>query len=59
MSLQDHINAACSQASGLSSFDLWTIVGEWTPAFTDCAKYLNGRGVGCKLYCFWRRPRAQ
>jgi glucan 1,3-beta-glucosidase len=25
-----------------------TIVGEWTPAMTDCAKYLNGRGVGAR-----------
>jgi len=40
----EHIRAACSQGSGLSSFHLWTIVGEWTPAPTDCAKYLNGRG---------------
>ncbi|EIN13909.1 exo-beta-1,3-glucanase [Punctularia strigosozonata HHB-11173 SS5] len=48
MSLQDHINTACSKASSLSSFDLWAIVGEWTPAFTDCAKYLNGRGIGSR-----------
>ena len=34
--------------SSLSSFDLWLIVGEWTPAATDCAKYLNGRGVGAR-----------
>ena len=27
---------------------MWTIVGEWTPAMTDCAKYLNGRGVGAR-----------
>jgi glucan 1,3-beta-glucosidase len=25
-----------------------TIVGEWAPAMTDCAKYLNGRGVGAR-----------
>ncbi|CAL1694455.1 unnamed protein product [Somion occarium] len=42
---QQHISSACSHASDLSSFDLWTIVGEWTPAATDCAKYLNGRGL--------------
>jgi glucan 1,3-beta-glucosidase len=24
------------------------VVGEWTPAATDCAKYLNGRGVGSR-----------
>jgi aryl-phospho-beta-D-glucosidase BglC (GH1 family) len=45
---QQHIDAACAMASSLSSFDLWLIVGEWTPAATDCAKYLNGRGVGAR-----------
>ncbi|TBU62583.1 exo-beta-1,3-glucanase [Dichomitus squalens] len=45
---QQHISAACANAPALSSFDLWTIVGEWTPAATDCAKYLNGRGVGAR-----------
>jgi len=44
-----HIQTACSFASELSSFDLWVIVGEWTPAMTDCAKYLNGRGVGSRF----------
>lgn len=48
MSENDHIATACSKQSSLSSFDLWTIVGEWTPARTDCAKYLNGRGVGAR-----------
>jgi hypothetical protein len=46
-----HIQSACSNAGSLSSFNhnqLWTIVGEWTPAMTDCAKYLNGRGVGAR-----------
>ncbi|KAJ5929164.1 CAZyme family GH5 [Penicillium verhagenii] len=28
--------------------DKWTIVGEWTGAMTDCAKYLNGKGVGSR-----------
>ncbi|KAH7930932.1 glycoside hydrolase family 5 protein [Leucogyrophana mollusca] len=48
MSNQQHISQACSMGSSLSGFDLWTIVGEWTPASTDCAKYLNGRGVGSR-----------
>ena len=46
-----HIQNACNNAGPLSSFNhqqLWTIVGEWTPAMTDCAKYLNGRGVGAR-----------
>ncbi|KAI0059440.1 glycoside hydrolase family 5 protein [Artomyces pyxidatus] len=45
-----HIQAACATQSTLGPFNqqLWTIVGEWTPAMTDCAKYLNGRGVGAR-----------
>lgn len=46
-----HIRSACGNAGPLSNFNnnqLWTIVGEWTPAMTDCAKYLNGRGVGAR-----------
>ncbi|KIJ22034.1 glucan 1,3-beta-glucosidase [Paxillus involutus ATCC 200175] len=48
MSYQEHINAACQTQSSLSGFDLWLIVGEWSPAPTDCATYLNGRGVGSR-----------
>jgi glucan 1,3-beta-glucosidase len=47
-SQQQHIQTACNLGSELSSFDLWIVVGEWTPAMTDCAKYLNGRGVGSR-----------
>ncbi|KAN0117972.1 exo-1-3-beta-glucanase [Russula decolorans] len=46
-----HIRSACGNAGPLSDFNknqLWTIVGEWTPAMTDCAKYLNGRGVAAR-----------
>ncbi|RDB29660.1 Glucan 1,3-beta-glucosidase [Hypsizygus marmoreus] len=43
-----HIQNACSKAGSLTSSSLWVIVGEWTPAATDCAKYLNGRGVGSR-----------
>ncbi|KAF8215877.1 glycoside hydrolase family 5 protein [Mycena galopus ATCC 62051] len=38
----------CNMQNELSTFDLWLIVGEWTPAFTDCATYLNGRGIGAR-----------
>ena len=48
MSNAQHISAACSQASALTASTLWLVVGEWTPAATDCAKYLNGRGVGSR-----------
>ncbi|EKM84058.1 hypothetical protein AGABI1DRAFT_51741 [Agaricus bisporus var. burnettii JB137-S8] len=45
---QQHIQSACSSGPGLASAPLWAIVGEWTPAANDCAKYLNGRGVGSR-----------
>ncbi|KAF9015697.1 exo-1,3-beta-glucanase [Cyathus striatus] len=48
MSNSQHIQTACSKGSGLASASLWVVVGEWTPAATDCAKYLNGRGVGSR-----------
>jgi len=48
MSQQQHIQTACATRSSLSGFDLWLIVGEWSPAITDCAKNLNGRGVGAR-----------
>ena len=45
---KQHIQAACSKASDLKQAPLWVVVGEWSPASTDCAKYLNGRGVGAR-----------
>jgi len=48
---QGHIQSACGNAGRLIDYNqnnLWTIVGEWTPAMTDCAKYVNGRGVGAR-----------
>ncbi|KAF8910118.1 exo-1-3-beta-glucanase [Gymnopilus junonius] len=44
----EHIQVACNKASDLSSSTMWEVVGEWTPAANDCAKYLNGRGVGSR-----------
>ena len=47
LSAQGHIDTACQYgASNLRNLDKWTIVGEWTGAATDCAKWLNGLGKG-------------
>lgn len=48
MSENDHIHTACSKRGELNAAGMWTIVGEWSPARTDCAKYLNGRGIGAR-----------
>ncbi|KAG8533611.1 uncharacterized protein KY384_001351 [Bacidia gigantensis] len=44
----DHVKAACDLGPKLASTDKWTIVGEWTGAQTDCAKWLNGYGKGAR-----------
>ncbi|KAL7421938.1 hypothetical protein Q5752_003710 [Cryptotrichosporon argae] len=40
----------CAWAPSLerANADLWTIVGEFTTANTDCAYWLNGRGTGAR-----------
>lgn len=44
-----HVQTACTFGKNkVGTTDKWTIVGEWTGAMTDCAKYLNGRGVGAR-----------
>ncbi|THV07475.1 exo-beta-1,3-glucanase [Dendrothele bispora CBS 962.96] len=48
MSEDQHIQTACGYAQQLSSFDLELYIGEWSPAKTDCARYLNGRGIGAR-----------
>ncbi|PYI06329.1 exo-beta-1,3-glucanase [Aspergillus sclerotiicarbonarius CBS 121057] len=45
MSIDDHVKTACSLATQhLIPSDKAVVVGEWTGALTDCAKYLNGVG---------------
>ncbi|KAL9123731.1 MAG: hypothetical protein Q9217_006868 [Psora testacea] len=43
-----HVSAACALGPKLADTDKWTIVGEWTGAQTDCAKWLNGYGKGAR-----------
>ncbi|THH14218.1 hypothetical protein EW146_g6094 [Bondarzewia mesenterica] len=50
-SQDEHISFACTLLPTLQSFansNLWTITGEWSAAITDCALWLNGRGVGSR-----------
>ncbi|KAF8335342.1 glycoside hydrolase family 5 protein, partial [Cantharellus anzutake] len=48
-----HYATACQRGDAIASWaqtpgNLWTIVGEWTTTPYDCAKYINGRGVGSR-----------
>ncbi|KLJ12618.1 glucan 1,3-beta-glucosidase [Blastomyces silverae] len=48
--VDQHVNLACSFGrEKLAQTDKRTFVGEWTGAMTDCAKYLNGRGMGARF----------
>lgn len=44
----DHVANACSNGAKVAGTDKWLIVGEWTGAQTDCAKWLNGLGKGSR-----------
>ncbi|TVY14753.1 Glucan 1,3-beta-glucosidase [Lachnellula arida] len=44
----EHVQNACSNGPDVSSTDKWLIVGEWSGAQTDCAKWLNGLGKGAR-----------
>ena len=45
----DHVKHACEKVgSKLAGVDKTAIVGEWTGAQTDCAKWLNGYGKGAR-----------
>ena len=44
----EHVQNACQRGPKLASVDKWVIVGEWTGAQTDCARWLNGLGRGAR-----------
>ncbi|KAK4626524.1 Glucan 1,3-beta-glucosidase [Fulvia fulva] len=48
MGIQDHLNSACGFGNQMTANNKWTISGEWSGAMTDCAKWLNGRGIGAR-----------
>lgn len=48
MGINDHISTACGFGASMATNNKWTVAGEWTGAQTDCAKWLNGRGVGAR-----------
>jgi glucan 1,3-beta-glucosidase len=55
-SIDQHIDYACNLGQsylGFQSSNIWTVVGEWSNALTDCAKWLNGRGVGARWEGEW------
>lgn len=57
LSQSDHINLSCQVLDELRTYEqsnIFTIIGEWSNAITDCAKWLNGRGVGARWDGTWQ-----
>jgi len=48
MGIDDHVSTACAFGASMATNNKWTIAGEWTGATTDCAQWLNGRGIGAR-----------
>lgn len=49
LDLEGHISTACATAGTIQAANKATMVGEWSSALTDCAKYLNGRYTGSRF----------
>ncbi|CDO95352.1 unnamed protein product [Kluyveromyces dobzhanskii CBS 2104] len=43
--IDEHVALVCEQGAGTLTESHWNLVGEWSAALTDCAKWLNGVGV--------------
>ena len=55
-SFDQHINYTCTLSQSFVDFEssnIWTVLAEWSSALTDCAKWLNGRGVGARWDGTW------
>lgn len=48
LGIDEHVGTACGFGGSMASNNKYTIAGEWSGALTDCAKWLNGRGVGAR-----------
>lgn len=49
MDVNKHTRNVCDFSSQhVQTSDKWIVVGEWSGAMTDCAKYLNGKGIGAR-----------
>lgn len=49
---------SCQVLSTLRNYarsNLYAVSGEWSNAITDCAKWLNGRGVGARWDGTWQK----
>jgi len=48
MSDQDRLNTICRKGDEFAGSKPWIVIGEWSLATTDCARWLNGRNIGAR-----------
>lgn len=46
--IENHVQVACDLANANLAEAHWNVAGEFSAALTDCAKWLNGVGVGAR-----------
>lgn len=47
-SMDQHISTTCNEGFAHTKEYHWNLVGEWSAALTDCARWLNGVGRGAR-----------
>lgn len=47
-SIDEHISTACNLGIAHEQEGHWNVVGEWSAALSDCARWLNGVGRGAR-----------
>lgn len=52
-SIDDHVSVACDWAKDHLTDGHWNVAGEFSAALTDCAKWLNGVGIGARYDGSW------
>ncbi|CCD26748.1 glucan 1,3-beta-glucosidase NDAI_0I01790 [Naumovozyma dairenensis CBS 421] len=47
-SIDERLQVACEWGTGVLNESHWSVAGEFSAAITDCAKWLNGVGIGAR-----------
>ncbi|KAK9455335.1 glycoside hydrolase superfamily [Dipodascopsis uninucleata] len=55
-SIDEHIATACDIGNQVKDTILWTVIGEWSAALTDCTEWLNGVYRGARYDGSYQSP---
>ncbi|CCD24387.1 glycoside hydrolase family 5 protein NDAI_0D00730 [Naumovozyma dairenensis CBS 421] len=53
--MDERISVTCSWGTGILNEAHWSVAGEFSAALTDCAKWLNGVGIGARYDGSYRK----